>query len=149
MSIMSMAILAMLTFVSCSKDDDDTANDVDKNIIGDWGINKVSDTDLFLERISLKSNGSFTITDYEATGTNLDSGGSISHMEKAEYSGTYTATNGQLKLSANGQSISYSYSVSGSILTLIGSDGSITYDKIDSNIKAIFDSAEQWYQQHK
>ena len=148
-SILSVAVIAMLTLMSCDKDDDSPAKDVDSSIVGEWGINDVSNNELFLERLNLKANGAFTVTDYQAVGENLNNGGSITDMEKAEYSGTYTATNGQLKMSANGKSVSYTYAVLGNKMTLTGNDGSVTYDKIDSKIKAIFDSAEQWYQQHK
>lgn len=148
MSILSVAVIAMLTFMSCDKDDD-TAKDVDSSVVGEWGLSETDWSFLFLERLNLKANGTFTVIDYEAVGENLNNGGSITDMGKTEYSGTYTATNGQLKMSANGKSISYTYAVLGNKMTLTGNDGSVTYDKMDSNIKSVFDSAEQWYQQHK
>ena len=142
-----MVFIAMLAFMSCSDDD---AKDVDSKISGDWALMNISDdgTNLYMERLNLKSSGSFTITIYDAYGQSLNNGGSITNMDRSEYSGTYTATDGQLKLSANGQSVTYSYKVSSNTLTLTTSEGLIVYDKVDSDIKEVFSKADQWYNQH-
>ena len=146
-----LGMIASLSFISCGDDDDDLAKDVDKNIVGEWAMVTYDDygTNLYMERMNLKANGSFTITDYDAYGQGLFSGGSVSHVEKTEYSGTYTAVSGQLKMIANGKTVTCYYSVNGNSLTLSGSDGAVTYDKMDSDIEEAFNSAEKWYQNHK
>ena len=155
--LLSMAImtaLCMLAFTACGDDDDDS-NGLDLNgkgstsIVGDWAYMYVSpdETNLFMEWIKFTSGGKFTIIDYDVYGTALQSGGSISDMEKDEYSGSYTAKDGKLTMSANGESMTYNYSLNGDNLTLSSGEGTITFDKMDSEIKKIFESADKTYHQ--
>ena len=155
-SIFSLVTVCMLAFSACGDDDDDNQLDLgggggssNKGVVGDWAYMEVSDdqTYLFMESLSLKSSGKFTIVDYDVYGTGLASGGSISSMEKAEYTGTFTAKDGILKLQANGKEQTYSYRVSGDNMTLTSSQLSITYDKMDNDIRTIFSNAEKTYQQ--
>jgi hypothetical protein len=146
---MMMAMLSVLTLTACGSDSDGDGGGGsffgDNNeIVGEWATQQTDgDSYMFLERVNLKSNGSFTITDYEVAMMS----GTIVDMEKAEYSGNYTAKDGQLTLSANCRKQSYTYRVSGSVLTLMGNDGSLNYDKMDDNIRSVFSSAESTYQQ--
>ena len=64
-----------------------------------------------------------------------------------EKTGTFTAKDGILKLQANGKEQTYSYRVSGDNMTLTSSQLSITYDKMDDDIRTIFSNAEKTYQQ--
>ena len=149
-----MTALFMLAFTACGDDDDDS-NGIDlngsnsKGIVGDWAWMYVSpdETNLLMEWINFTSGGKFNIIDYDVYGTALQSGGSISDMDKDEYSGTYAAKDGKLTLSANGKTKTYNYSISGDNLTLSDEERSITYDKMDSDIKKVFESAEKTYQQ--
>jgi uncharacterized lipoprotein YehR (DUF1307 family) len=146
---MMMVMLSVLTLTACGSDSDGDGGGGsffgDNNeIVGEWATQQTDgDSYMFLERVSLKSNGSFTITDYEVAMMS----GTIVDMEKAEYSGNYTAKDGKLTLSANGQQVSYSYTVKGSTLTLMGGDGAVSYDKMDDSIRDVFNKAESTYQQ--
>lgn len=155
--LLSMAVvtaLCMLAFTACGDDDDDgggldLGGGGSKGIVGDWAWMYVTpdETNLFMEWIKFTSGGKFTIIDYDVYGSGLQSGGTISQMEKDEYSGNYTAKDGKLTLSANGNSKAYSYSISGDNLTLRDEEGSITFDRMDSEIKKIFENADKTYQQ--
>ena len=154
LSLAVITALCMVAFSACGDDDDDgggldLSGGGSKGIVGDWAWMYVTpdETNLFMEWIKFTSGGKFTIIDYDVYGTGLQSGGTISHMEKDEYSGNYTAKDGKLTLSANGNSKVYSYSISGDNLTLMDEEGSITFDKMDSEIKKIFENADKTYQQ--
>ena len=149
-----LTALCMLAFTACGDDDDDDggldlSGGGNKGIVGDWAWMYVDDSETYLlmEWLKLTSGGKFTIIDYDVYGTALQSGGSISEMEKSEYSGNYTAKDGKLTLSANGNSKTYNYSINGNNLTLMDAEGSVTFDKMDSEIKKIFENAEKTYQQ--
>lgn len=148
-SVMAIAMLSLFTFTSCGSDSDDdggsTIGGNSSEIVGEWAVQQYDDsgTYLLMESINFKSNGTFSVLDYDVYLMN----GTIVGMEKAEYSGNYTAKDGQLTLSANGRNQSYTYRVSGSVLTLMGNDGSLNYDKMDDNIRSVFSSAESTYQQ--
>jgi uncharacterized lipoprotein YehR (DUF1307 family) len=159
LQLLGMAVLTalcMVAFTACGDDDDDSGgidlnggSSGNKGIVGDWAWMYASpdETSLFMEWIKFTSGGKFTIIDYDVYGTGLQSGGTISRMDRDEYAGSYTAKEGRLTLSANGNSKIYSYSINGNNMTLMDETGSITYDKMDNEIKKIFENAEKTYQQ--
>jgi len=145
-------VMSLLTVTACGGDGDDDVilgGDIDKAVVGDWGYRYVSsdESEMYLEWISLKSNGQFTITDYDVFGSGLDSGGSIFQMDKSQYSGTYTAKDGQLRMTANGREQVFYYRVSGSVMSLTAQGTAYDYDKFTDAVKGAFESAESTYQQ--
>mgnify|MGYP002523022653 CR=1 FL=1 len=151
LSILSMVVLAMLTFSACGDDDDDVVKDVDKSVVGEWAMMYIEGTSyLYMERINYKSNGTFTLVAYDCEGIGRDCDhGSISSVTKTEGTGSYKASDGKLTMNISGRDVTYYYKVSGTTLTITGSDGSVAYEKINSDILEAFNAAEQWYQEHK
>ena len=139
------ATMTMFTLTSCSSDDDSTSSG---SIVGDWATMQIESTGtyMFMERLNFSSNGSFTGVDYEIYGQDLNGDAVVSNIEKASFSGTYTATNGALTLTINNQSQQLTYKLSESVLSLTSTQGTADYDKVDSNIQQIFNNVEQLYQ---
>ena len=138
------AAMMMFTLTACG-DDDEGGNG---SVVGDWATVQYDNSGsyMYIERLNLMSNGTFSCTDYDIFGQNLNDGGQVSSIEKSSFSGTYTAVDGTLTLIANSQTRQINYKVSGNTLTLSTNDGPVEYDKVDNNIQQILNSVEQSYQ---
>ena len=146
-----MAIMCLLALTACGSDGDgdkgfNGGGSNNSGIVGEWAAQQMTNDEsyLFMESLNLKSNGTFTIVDYEV----FRSGSTITDMEKDEFSGNYTAKDGVLTLAVNGQTVTYSYAVSGDVLKLMNSQGMVEYDRMTSSIREIFASAESTYQKN-
>lgn len=137
------ATMTLFTLSSCSSDDEPGGD----SIVGDWASVQIesSGTYMFMERLKFNSNGTFTGVDYGIYGQDLNGNAVISRIEKATFSGTYTAADGILSLTI-GVTQQLTYKLSGSVLSLTSSEGTADYDKVDNNINGIFNDVEQLYQ---
>ena len=139
------ATMTMFTLTSCSSDDDTVSSG---SIVGDWATMQIesSGTFMIMEYLNFASNGTVTGMDYEVTGQDLNGNAVISSIEKSTFSGTYSASDGNLTMTIDGQTRQMTYKATATDLTIVSSQGTFEYDKVDSNIQQISNNVEQLYQ---
>lgn len=149
LGLFGLMLMTVYTLTACGSDsdDDDPLFGGSSGIVGEWAYMEYDNNELYMECINFKSNGTFSVVEYDCTGSNLNSdSGRITYVDKGSFSGTYTTANGVVTMTVNGQTSQCPYSVSSSQLMLTINGSRYQYDKVTDDIREVFNSAERFYQ---
>jgi len=136
-----------------NNDDDDPIWEGDSQdtygLVGDWVAMEVRSNGRYIEmeKVTFKSNGTYTVVQYAIHGKNLDSNGTVEQVDIMEGGGKYRATDGALTLnSSEGKSSSVLFKINETSLMLYNGEISITYQRMIGDLKTFVEMVELIYQ---
>ena len=154
LSFFGVFLMTALLLTACGGDDDDDFFDDDRTgasaVIGEWAYFEYGSNGrwMFMEYVNFKRNGSFTSVSYYVEGRNLDSDNArITNIEREKRSGSYSASNGVMTLTADGDTWQVEYSVRSDRLIIYTDDGDMDYELLTDETEAYFNQMDQWYRQ--
>ena len=118
-------------------------------LIGDWVGMEVSSNGrlIEMEKVTFKSNGTYTVVQYAIHGKNLDTSGKVEKVDRMEGGGKYRVTDGVLTLNASdGRSTSVLFRISEDSLALYNGDVTVSYQRMTGDLKTFVDMVELIYQ---